>query len=141
MAADFADVPLFSELSYQDLVIGQRFGPFTESLDQALSDELRGPIGTSTPGDFAPLGVLPLVTLRVLRRAMNGIVAGGVLARQTFSPLDVIPAGAELTADVWVTAQKQRRSGFYTTFTFVLSHDGLPRAVVEWMIIAPKDDA
>ena len=141
MAADFADVPLFSELSYQDLALGQRFGPFTESLDQAVSDELRGPIGSSTPGDSAPLGVLPLVTLRALRRSMNGIVAGGVLARQTFSVLDELPAAGDIDIDVWVSAQQQRPSGFYTTFTFALSHDGLPRAIVEWMILAPRETA
>ena len=138
MLSDLTDVPLFSERSYDQLSVGDSWGPFVESLDQATSDELRGAIGSSSPGASAPLGALPLLTLRVLRRALDGIIAGGVLARQTFSVVRPIPAAADVEVTVTVTGQQQRSSGFYTTFAFTLSSESAVRAVVEWMIIAPE---
>jgi hypothetical protein len=135
--SDLTDVPLFSERSYEELLVDDRWGPFVESLDQATSDELRGPIGSFSPGDRAPLGVLPLITLRALRRALRGIIPGGILARQTFSVLEPLPAVGEVSIEVWVSAQQRRSSGFYTTFAFAVAHDGLARAFVEWMILAP----
>lgn len=137
MLSDLTDVPLFSELSYEQLSVGDRWGPFVESLDQATSDELRGALGTRSAGATAPLGVLPLITLRTLRRALRGIIAGGVLARQTFTLLDSLPAVGDVTVELWVSAQQQRPSGFYTTFAFTLASEGAVRAVVEWMILAP----
>src|ERR1700760_4500302 len=74
MLSDLSNVPLFSERAYDELSVGDRWGPFVESLDQATSDELRGAIGAGAPGAEAPLGILPLVTLRVLRRALDGII-------------------------------------------------------------------
>lgn len=139
--SDLSDVPQFSELSYEQLSVGDRWGPFVESLDQETSDGLRGAIGSSSPGTGAPLGVLPLITLRVLRRALRGIIPGGVLARQTFSVLHPLPAFGPISVEVWVNAQQRRPSGFYTTFAFALSHDGLVHAMVEWMILAPKRKA
>jgi len=138
--SDLTDVPLFSQLSYEELSVGDSWGPFVESLDQATSDELRGAIGCSSPGTDAPLGVLPLITLRTLRRALNGIIPGGVLARQTFSVLDPLPAAGEVSVEVRVSAQQRRPSGFYTTFGFTLAHGGVVRTAVEWMILAPRSE-
>jgi hypothetical protein len=64
-----------------------------------------------------------------------------VLARQTFSVLDPIPAAADVEVMVAVTGQQQRSSGFYTTFAFTLSAEGAVRAVAEWMIIAPPKES
>jgi hypothetical protein len=138
--SDLTDVPLFSALSYEELSVGERWGPFVESLDQGTSDELRGAVGSSSPGARAPLGVLPLITLRALRRSLRGIIPGGILARQTFSVLDPLPAVGDVSIEVWVSAQQRRPSGFYTTFAFALAHDGAARAIVEWMIIAPPTE-
>jgi hypothetical protein len=138
--SDLTNVPEFSERSYDELSIGDRWGPFIESLDQTTSDALRGAIGTRTPGAGAPLGVLPLLTLRALRRALEGIIPGGVLARQTFSVLDQLPATGDVSIMVSVSGQQQRPSGFYTTFAFTLSCDGSVRAIAEWMIIAPTTE-
>jgi hypothetical protein len=139
--SDLTNVPAFSELSYEQLSVGDRWGPFVESLDQATSDELRGAIGTSSPGAGAPLGVLPLLTLRVLRRALEGIIPGGVLARQTFSVFDEFPAAGDISITVSLSGQQRRPSGFYTTFAFTLSCEGSVRAMAEWMIIAPQTES
>jgi hypothetical protein len=139
--SDLSNVPLFSERSYDELSVGDRWGPFVESLDQATSDELRGAIGNSAPGADAPPGVLPLLTLRVLRRALDGIISGGVLARQTFSVFDQLPAAGDISVVVSVSGQQRRPSGFYTTFAFTLSCEDSVRAIVEWMIIAPQTES
>jgi hypothetical protein len=133
------DVPPFSDRAYEDLAVGDRWGPFTERLDAATSDALRGPVGEATRGGAtAPLGVLPLLTLRVLRRALRGIIPGGVLARQSFSLTDTLPAQGDVAVGVAVTAQQHRPSGFYTTFTFTLAARDRTVAVVEWTILAPR---
>jgi hypothetical protein len=131
------DVPLFSDLRYEDLWLGQRWGPLTESVVQATSDGLRGAIDASAPGAEAPLGILPLLTLRALRRALNGIIPGGVLIRQSFAVVDRLPAEGDVAIDVSISAQDRRPSGFYTTFSFALSRGAAVAAIVEWMILAP----
>ena len=130
-------VPLFSDLHYEDLWLGQRWGPFAEPVSQAMSDGLRGAIGESSSCGEAPLGVLPLLTLRALRRALDGIIPGGVLIRQSFSVADRLPAECEVAIDVSIAAQDRRPSGFYTTFSFTLSRGRAVAAIVEWLILAP----
>ena len=98
-------VPALSALRYAELSPGDAFGPFTEPLAQATSDALRGELGASSPGRLAPPGVLPLLTLRLLRRALRGIIPGGVLTRQRFVAHAELPAAAEIVADVWVASQ------------------------------------
>jgi hypothetical protein len=132
-----AGIPLFSDLSYEDLWLGQRFGPFAEPIEQTTSDGLRGALDAGAPGGEAPLGILPLLTLRALRRALNGIIPGGVLIRQSFSGVERLPAACEVAIDVAIAAQDRRPSGFYTTFSFTLSRGGAVAAIVEWMILAP----
>lgn len=137
MTDPFADVPLFSDQHYEDLSVGMHWGPFPENLEAATSDGLRGAVNTSIPGADAPLGILPLLTLRALRLALDGIIPGGVLIRQTFSVLNRLPAQCDIATDVTLTAQQRRPSGFYTTFAFGISHEGVVAATVEWMILAP----
>lgn len=127
-----------SDVRYQDLVVGQRWGPFTERLEQEVSDALRDEVGASRPGDEAPLGVLPLLTLRVLRRALDGIVPGGVLAGQHFTTLAALPAAGDVDVDVWVSDQRRRPNGFFITFTFSLAADGQVRALADWTILMPE---
>lgn len=138
----FEDVPSLSELSYEELGVGDHWGPFSERLDGALCDALRGPVGAHDgPGHgaaSAPLGVLPLLTLRALRRALAGIIPGGVLVRQSFSTFATLPAEGEVTVDAAVTDRRRRGNGLHTTFAFTLRAEGRTAAVVEWTILAPR---
>jgi hypothetical protein len=127
-----------SDVRYQDLVVGQRWGPFTERLEQEVSDALRDEVGASRPGDEAPFGVLPLLTLRVLRRALDGIVPGGVLTAQHFTAVDALPAAGDVDIDMWVSAQRQRPNGLSITFGFSLAAGGSVRALADWTILMPK---
>jgi hypothetical protein len=138
MSDSLDGVPEISDARYEDLHVGDRFGPFYESFSRDASDLLRRAVGTLVPGEHAPPGMLPLVTLRALRRALSGIVPGGVLIRQRFTAHADLPAEATVEVDVRVSAREQRPSGLYTTFTFALGHDGALAAVVEWTILAPR---
>jgi hypothetical protein len=129
-------VPLLSETVYADLRVGQRFGPFREPLARATSDGLRGAVGDDAPGAHAPGGVLPLVTLRALRRALDGIPPGGVLMNQRFAVHAALPAEADLDVDVRVADMAERRGHLETTFVFRVEHDGDLAAVVDWTIRA-----
>lgn len=128
-ADTLAGIPLLSELRYEQLSLGQRFGPFEERVSREVSERLGA-------------GVLPLVTLRVLRRALDGIPPGGVLMRQRFAAHVELPEECVLSAEVVVTAQEQRPCGLATTFTFALAlaHTGTLAATVEWTILAPPDE-
>ena len=130
-------VPALSTLRYAELSPGDAFGPFSEPLAQATSDGLRGELGASSPGRLAPPGVLPLLTLRLLRRALRGIIPGGVLTRQRFVAHAELPAAAEIVAEVWVASQSRSERGLFTSFTFALHHEGALAAVVEWTILDP----
>ena len=133
------DVPAITDRRYQDFTVGEHWGPFSDELDQGSSDALRGAVGAGRSGEAAPLGVLPMLTLRALRRALQGIVPGGVLIRQSFTVVDRLPSAGWVDVAVTLTAQQQRPSGFYSTFAFTLSHDDNVVAVVEWMILAPPE--
>ena len=81
--------------------------------------------------------MLPLLTLRLLRRALRGIIPGGVLTRQRFVAHAELPAAAEIVAEVWVASQSRSERGLFTSFTFALHHEGALAAVVEWTILDP----
>jgi hypothetical protein len=132
-----ADVPEISNWRYEDLEVGERFGPFTERLDPELSAQLRGEVGRSEPGGRAPYGVLPLITLRSLRRALEGIIPGGVLMGQHFAIHAPIPADASLEVGVAVSRMLRRGERLFTTFTFDLRCEDRLAAVVDWTILAP----
>jgi len=135
MAGDTLDgVPLLSQTRYQDLHAGQKFGPFVEPLSAAVSSVLRGELGTERAGAVAPAGVLPLVTLRVLRRALSGIPPGGVLLGQSFDVQAELPSECTLDVAVVVSDKDERDGRLYTTFRFTIENEGVVAALVDWTI-------
>lgn len=130
-------VPEISDRRYQELTVGERFGPFTEEVPATDADRLRGPVGEARPGSGAPLGILPMITLRALRRALDGIIPGGVLISQRFTVHAQLPAAVELEVQVTVSAQERRGERVDTTFTFACRYQDRLAAVVEWTIMAP----
>jgi hypothetical protein len=131
------DPPLISSVRYEDLSVGQRWGPFKEWLSADTSDRLRGAMGTRSAGEAAPPGVLPVLSLRAMRRALRGIPAGGVLVRQRFAAFGPLAGEGDVGVDVRLVGQQRRTSGLYTTFVFAFFQDGSLAATAEWMILAP----
>jgi len=140
---DIADVPAISDARYADLAVGDRWGPFEDRLYADDAAALRGAIGSRSAGAGAraPLGVLPLLTLRALRRALGGIIPGGVLMGQRFALLESLPADAPTSTEVWVSRRRERPGApCLTTFTFAVAHEGRPKALVDWTILAPDSE-
>jgi hypothetical protein len=140
---DIVDVPAFSQARYADLAVGERWGPFEDRLYAQDAAALRGAVGASSGGGDgrAPLGVLPLLTLRALRRALHGIIPGGVLMGQRFAVMEALPADAVVATEVWVSWRRERPGApCLTTFTFVVAHAGRPKAMVDWTIMAPASE-
>lgn len=137
MGGATSEPPLISDVRYEDLKVGQRWGPFTEHLSAETGDRLRGAMGVRAAGHAAPPGVLPVVSLWAMRRALWGIPAGGILARQRFVAWFPLAADGKITVDVSMIDQRRRPSGLYSTFLFTFSQDGSLAATAEWMILAP----
>lgn len=132
------DPPVLSPLRYEEMSVGQRWGPFTEHLSQELCDGLRGEIGFAKPGSTAPPGVIPVISLWSMRRAFEGIIPGGVLARQRFSTWMPLTVEDPLEVDVQVVDQRRRRSGLYSTLLFTIRQNEGLAAIAEWTILAPS---
>lgn len=115
-------VALLSTTKYEDLAMGDAWGPFAEAVLPEDVEQL---------GD----GVLALVTLRVLRRSLDGIPPGGVLTRQHFGIHGELRAGQDVMIDVRLNGQHHGRGGLSSTFTFALTQRGALVAVVTWTIL------
>lgn len=137
MTGGLRGVPEISDRRYEDLTVGERFGPFRERVPATDSARLRGPVGEPRPGSGAPLGILPLITLRALRRSLAGIIPGGVLISQRFTVHAELAAEVEIDVEVAISAQERRGDRLDTTFTFACRHENRLAAVVEWTIMAP----
>lgn len=112
------DVPALSSVAYDELEVGRRIGPFKERVDADLAGRLSGPIGESRPSELAPPAVFPALFLKALRRAMGGIPAGAVLAKQELSFHEPLPVGSEVDITTWVSDKQVRRERPFVTFDF-----------------------
>jgi len=112
------DTPALSNILYDDLVVGKRFGPFTETVTADLAARLAGPIGEPTPVEFAPPAVFPVLFLRALRRAMGGIPAGSILAKQELEFHAELRVGSEVAITTWVGEKLVKRERPFVTIEF-----------------------
>lgn len=131
-----SDPPRISDVRYEDLEPGVRFGPYAERLERSASDRLRGAVGETKPGELAPAGVVPLLFLKTLRRALGGIPPGGILARQRFEFHRPLPSECTVETEAWVGEQYERRGRFYTVFEFSVRLPGAEPAATGTMVIA-----
>lgn len=110
--------PLLSSIKFEDLVIGRRFGPFVERVSAAMADRLRGEIGVVAPGSLAGPGVFPVLFLKVLRRAMGGVLSETVLAKQEFEFHTPVPVDTDVSCHAWVGNKYVRRNRSYLVMEF-----------------------
>jgi len=112
------DAPALSNIPYDDLVVDARFGPYDEVVTEDLAARLAGPIGEQTPVTHAPPAVYPVLFLRALRRAMGGIPAGSILAKQELEAHAELPVGSAVRVTTWVGAKEVRRERPFVTIEF-----------------------
>ena len=137
MSAPADDTPALSDVHYYDLIVGDRMGPFAETVTRDLASRLAGPIGEATPTEHAPPSVFPVLFLRALRRAMGGIPAGSILAKQEVEFHAELPVDTTVAITVWVGEKLVKRERPFVTIEFdVRTEDGAPvvtgRKIIVW---------
>jgi Thioesterase superfamily len=131
------DAPLLSNIQFDDLVVGRRFGPYDEWVSAAMADRLRSEVGVVHAGRLAGPGVFPVLFLKVLRRAMGGIPSETVLAKQEFEFHAPVPVDTEVRCATWVGEKYVRRNRSYVVIEFEIHNaDGelalTGRKVIMW---------
>jgi hypothetical protein len=112
------DPPSLSNVHYDDLVVEERMGPFTETVSAAMAGRLAGAIGVPQVVIAAPPAVFPVLFLKGLRKAMGGIPAGSVLAKQELEFHSVLAVDTEVSIIVWVGDKQVRRERPFVTIEF-----------------------
>ena len=107
-----------SNVPYETLEVGRRFGPYLESVDAALADSLRVEVGSPTPGSVAPPAVFPILFLRALRRSMGGIPAGSILAGQEVYLEKPLPVDGEVSIETWVADKTEKKTRRFVVIEF-----------------------
>jgi hypothetical protein len=110
--------PQLSNVAYDDLVVDARMGPFTETVSAELAGRLSGAIGQPATVAAAPPAVFPVLFLHALRRAMGGIPAGSVLAKQELEFHAVLPVDSDVAITVWVGGKEVKRERPFVTIEF-----------------------
>jgi hypothetical protein len=116
------DVPLISKLRYDELSVGMHFGPFSERIDESLCASLEVQPGNGDDSRPAPAGVFPALFLRAYRKALGGVVAGALLAREELEFHGTVPVGVEVTIDVWISDKYRKRNRPYVVMEFRLNN-------------------
>lgn len=112
------DAPALSAVAYDELEVGRRHGPYRELVSADLAGRLAGPIGQPADVRSAPPAVFPVLFLRALRRAMGGIPAGAILAKQELEFHALVPTGSTVEVTTWVGAKEVRRERPFVTIEF-----------------------
>jgi hypothetical protein len=112
------DTPALSDVHYDDLIVGDRMGPFAETVTRDLASRLAGPIGEPVAVEHAPPSVFPVLFLRALRRAMGGIPAGSILAKQELEFYSELAVDTTVAITVWVGEKLVKRERPFVTIEF-----------------------
>jgi hypothetical protein len=131
------DTPALSDVHYDDLIVGDRMGPFAETVTRDLASRLAGPIGEAVAVEHAPPSVFPVLFLRALRRAMGGIPAGSILAKQELEFHGELPVESSVAITVWVGEKLVKRERPFVTIEFdIRDEDDAPvvtgRKIIVW---------
>ena len=102
-----------------------------------MADSLRGEVGVSTPGRLAGPGVFPVLFLKVLRRAMGGVLSETVLAKQELEFHAPVAVNTDVSCYTWVGDKYTRRDRRYAVIEFEIHNcDGelalTGRKVILW---------
>jgi len=124
-----------SNILYDDVPVGERRGPYVERVTPDLAARLAGEIGEPRLVREAPPAIFPVMFLRALRRAMGGIPAGSVLAKQELEVDEPVPVGADLEITTWVGEKYVRRDRPYVVIEFDVRRDDGARAATGRKVI------
>jgi hypothetical protein len=124
MATQPGDPPALADIPYDDLVVGEKMGPYAETVSGEMAGRLAGPIGVAKAVRSVPPGVFPILFLKALRRSMGGIPAGSVLAKQELEFHAELPVDSEVQITTWVGDKQVRRERPFVTIEFDIRDAG-----------------
>jgi hypothetical protein len=129
------DPPALSNIAYDDLVVGEKKGPFTETVSRDLAGQLAGPIGQPADVTEAPPATYPVLFLRALRRGMGGIPAGSILAKQELDFHTPLHVDRDVHITTWVGSKEVKRERPFVTIEFDIRGDADEKIVTGRKII------
>jgi hypothetical protein len=135
MTTQSDDPPALADIPYDDLVVGRRMGPYAETVSSDMAGRLAGPIGVAETVASVPPAVFPVLFLKALRRAMGGIPAGSVLAKQELEFHAELPVDSTVQITTWVGDKQVRRERPFVTIEFDIRDAGDTQIVTGRKII------
>ena len=118
------ETPALADIPYDGLVVGERMGPFSETVTRDQASRLAGSIGVAQPVTAVPPAVFPVLFLKALRRSLGGIPSGAVLAKQELEFHSILPVDSEVRMTTWVGDKQVRRERPFVTIEFDISDAG-----------------
>jgi hypothetical protein len=137
MANASGDPPRLANIHFDDLVVGEKMGPYAETVSADMAGRLAGPIGATQTVRSVPPGIFPILFLKALRRALGGIPAGSVLAKQELEFHAELPVDSEVQITTWVGDKQVRRERPFVTIEFDIRDTsdkplGTGRKIIVW---------
>jgi hypothetical protein len=115
------EAPALSNVTYDEIEVGQKLGTVSEPVSAALAGSLAGPIGEPGEAAVAPPAVYPVLFLKALRRTLGGIPNGGVLAKYELEFGPPLKTGGEVEIEVSINDKYVRRERPYVVVEFAIS--------------------
>ena len=114
---------LLSNIPFDELVVGQRNGPYAFRVGEELASNLSGPIGVVQPVRWTPPAVFPTIFLMALRRSMGGIPSGSILAKQQMEFVRPLAVESDAKVVTWIGEKYLRRERAFVVFEFEVLDD------------------
>lgn len=116
-------MPALTNVPYDDLVVGERVGPFSETVSREDCGRLAAGIGEIKDVETVPPAIYPVLFLKALRRSMGGIPAGSVLAKQELEFHRELPVDSTVGIVTWIGNKEVRRERPFVTIEFEISDE------------------
>lgn len=124
------ETPALSDVTYDELDVGQVLGTVSEPVSGAMAGSLAGEIGAPGEAAVAPPAVFPVLFLKALRRTLGGIPNGGVLAKYELRFGEPLPTGGgEVAIEVSIADKYVRRERPYVVVQFAIDDASGGRAL------------
>jgi hypothetical protein len=129
VAANPEETPALTNVTYDELDVGQVLGTVSEPVSASMAGSLAGEIGAPGEAEFAPPAVFPVLFLKALRRTLGGIPNGGVLAKYDFQFGAPLKTDTEVTIEVSIAEKYVRRERPYVVVQFAIDDAAGERAL------------
>jgi len=123
------ETPALSNVTYDELDVGQVLGTVDEPVGPELAGSLSGAIGASGEAAIAPPAVFPVLFLKALRRTLGGIPNGGVLAKYELRFGAPLETGGDVRIEVSIADKYVRRERPYVVVQFAIDDASGERAL------------